>query len=49
MAIRWGAVASVWFRAMSVIKVMRWRQIQANRVIREVKRVELQLARAKAA
>ncbi len=49
IAIRWGIVASVWFMAMATIKIMHWQQMQANRVIREVKRVELQLARSKAA
>ena len=48
IAIRWGVVASVWFMAMGIIKIMHWQQMQANRVIREVKRVELQLARSKA-
>lgn len=47
IAIRWGVVASVWFMAMSVIKIMHWQQVQANRVIREVKRLELQIARSK--
>lgn len=45
--IRWGALASLLIAAMSVIKLMQWQQVQANRVIREVKRVELQLARSK--
>lgn len=49
LVMRWGIAAAVWFTAMSVIKVMHWQQMQANRVIREVKRLELQLARAKAA
>ena len=35
------------FMAMSVIKIMQWQQVQANRVIREVKRLELQIARSK--
>ncbi|NWG71549.1 MAG: hypothetical protein HXY23_08080 [Parvularculaceae bacterium] len=43
---RWGALAALLFAAMSFIKLMRWRQAHANRVIREIKRVELQLARA---
>lgn len=45
----WAALVIVLMMAMSVIKIMQWQQIQANRVIREVKRVELQLARSKAA
>ncbi|MFN3960675.1 MAG: DUF6768 family protein [Parvularculaceae bacterium] len=45
LVIRWGIAAAVWFMAMSVIKLMHWQQMQANRVIREVKRLQLQLAR----
>lgn len=43
--LRWGVAASVLFMAMSVIKLMHWQQMQSNRVIREVKRLQLQLAR----
>ncbi|MEK7266791.1 MAG: DUF6768 family protein [Pseudomonadota bacterium] len=46
--IRWGALTALLFAAMSTIKLMQWQQVQANRIIREVKRVELQLARSKA-
>lgn len=46
--LRWGALFAVLFSAMSVIKLMQWQQVQANRVIREVKRVELQIARSRA-
>lgn len=46
--IRWGALAGLLVVAMSVIKLMQWQQVQTNRVIREVKRVELQLARSSA-
>ncbi len=49
LVVRWGFAASFLFMAMSVIKLMHWQQMQANRVIREIKRLELQLARAKAA
>jgi hypothetical protein len=45
--LRWGALVAMLFAAMSVIKLMHWSQMQANRVIREIKRVELLLARAK--
>ncbi|HNR77440.1 MAG TPA: hypothetical protein PKM48_09935 [Parvularculaceae bacterium] len=45
--IRWGVLTLGLFFAMAVVKMMQWQQVQANRVIREVKRVELQLARAK--
>ena len=47
--IRWGALAALLVAAMSAIKLMQWQQVQANRVIREVKRVELQFVRSKAA
>lgn len=47
--IRWGTLALALFLSMGVIKIMQWQQVQANRVIREVKRVELQLARTKSA
>ncbi len=46
---RWGGLCLLLMIAMSVIKLMHWAQMQANRVIREVKRMELLLARAKAA
>lgn len=45
---RFGMLTLGLFVAMAVIKLMQWQQVQANRVIREVKRVELQLARSKA-
>lgn len=47
LVVRWGIAAAVWFMAMSVIKLMHWQQMQANRIIREVKRLELQVARAR--
>lgn len=42
---RWAALA--WFAATGVIviKTWFWMQMQANRILREVKRVELQVAR----
>ncbi len=46
--LRWGALAGLLMAAMSVIKLMHWSQMQANRAIREIKRVELMLARSKA-
>lgn len=46
-AVRWGALGAIGFAAISVIKLMQWQQVQANRIIREVKRVELQLVRSK--
>ncbi len=45
--IRWGALAGLLFMAMTAIKLMQWEQVHANRIIREIKRVELQLARSK--
>lgn len=45
--LRWGVLLLFLMMAVAVIKIMQWQQIQANRVIREVKRVELQLARTK--
>jgi hypothetical protein len=46
--IRWGGLCALLMIAVSIIKLMHWEQVQANRVIREVKRVELLIARAKA-
>lgn len=46
---RWGVAAAVWCMAMSVIKLMHWQQMQANRIIREVKRLQLQVARGQTA
>lgn len=45
MMVRWAALA--WFGATGtiVIKTWFWMQMQANRILREVKRVELQVAR----
>lgn len=43
--LRWGALAGLIILAMSVIKLMHWSQMQANRIIREIKRVELLVAR----
>lgn len=47
MTLRWGLLAALLFLAMSVVKLMHWSQMQANRVIREIKRVELLAARVK--
>lgn len=46
---RWAAIA--WFAATGVIviKTWFWMQMQANRILREVKRVELQVARLNSA
>jgi len=45
--LRWGGLVGLLFMAMSMIKLMHWQQMQANRIIREVKRLQLQIARAK--
>jgi len=45
--IRWGALSGLLMLAVSVIKLMHWEEMQANRVIREIKRLQLQIARAK--
>ena len=42
---RWGAVAWAGFMSMIMIKLWSWMRMESNRVIREVKRVELQIAR----
>ncbi len=45
LAVRWGALA--WFLIMIVafMKLWLWMRMESNRVLREIKRVELQLAR----
>lgn len=45
-AIRWGLPAAVLLLMALVMKLALWPTIQANRVIRELKRLELQIARA---
>lgn len=45
-AIKWGALALLMLTMVSFIKVWFWMRMEANRVIREVKRLELQIARA---
>jgi hypothetical protein len=41
--LRWGAAGFVLFLAMSFIKLWFWLELHSNRVLREVKRVELLL------
>lgn len=41
--LRWGGLALLLFLAVSFVKVWFWLEMQANRVLREVKRVELLL------
>ena len=45
-AIRWGLPAAVLLLMALIIKLSLWPTIQTNRVIRELKRLELQLARS---
>ena len=43
--LRWGGIAWFGLMAMSMIKVWSWMRMEANRTLREVKRLELQIAR----
>ncbi|CAN5227091.1 hypothetical protein BH24PSE1_BH24PSE1_04990 [soil metagenome] len=45
-ALRWGIPAAVLLLMALIIKLSVWPTMQANRVIRELKRIELQIARA---
>lgn len=45
-AMRWGFPAAVLLLMALIIKLSIWPTIQTNRVIRELKRIELQIARA---
>lgn len=45
-AVRWGIPAAVLLLTGLIIKLSMWPTLQTNRVIRELKRVELQIARA---
>jgi hypothetical protein len=45
-AVRWGLPAAVLLLMSLIIKMGMWPTLQTNRVIRELKRVELQIARA---
>jgi hypothetical protein len=44
--LRWGLPAAVLLILATMIKLAMWPEIQANRVIRALKRLELQLARS---
>jgi len=44
-AVKWGATAFILLIMVSFIKVYFWMRMESNRVIREVKRLELQIAR----
>lgn len=43
--LRWGAVAWFGFIGLMMIKVWSWMRMETNRILREVKRLELQIAR----
>ena len=45
-ALRWGLPGAVLLLTSLIIKMGMWPTLQSNRVIREIKRLELQLARA---
>jgi uncharacterized protein DUF6768 len=47
-AVIWGATVFVLMMMVSFIKVWFWIRMESNRVIREVKRLELQIARLQA-
>jgi hypothetical protein len=42
--LRWGAAAALAFAGLGLIKVWFWLEIQKNAIVREVKRLELQVA-----
>jgi hypothetical protein len=44
-AVRWGLPSAVLLLTSLIIKMAMWPTIQANRVIRELRRMELQMAR----
>jgi hypothetical protein len=46
-ALRWGLPASVLLLMSLMIKLAMWPTLEANRLMRELKRIELQLAHAK--
>jgi hypothetical protein len=41
--LRWGALAAVLLSVMTMLKLWFWLEMQSNRILREVKRVELLL------
>lgn len=45
-ALRWGLPSAVLLICATLIKLTLWPSLQANRVIRELKRLELQMARS---
>lgn len=47
-AVRWGAGAAMLMVMVGYLKLWFWLRMESNRVLREVKRLELQIARANA-
>ncbi len=45
--LRWGSVAWCGFMSVVVIKIWGWMRMETNRMLREIKRLELQIARMK--
>jgi hypothetical protein len=45
-AVRWGTGVVVLIVAVGFLKIWFWLRMESNRVLREVKRIELQIARA---
>ena len=48
LALRWGGVAWILMTMVGFMKVWFWMRMESNRVIREIKRVELQVAQLQA-
>lgn len=42
--LRWGAAAALGFAGLALIKVWFWMELQKNAILREVKRLEVQVA-----
>lgn len=42
--LRWGAAAALAFAGVALVKVWFWMELQKNAILREVKRLELQVA-----
>jgi hypothetical protein len=42
--LRWGAASALAFAGLALIKVWFWMELQKNAIVREVKRLEVQLA-----
>jgi len=47
-AVKWGVAAIILLTMVSFIKIYFWMRMESNRVIREIKRLELQIARLQA-